>query len=85
MKINYRISLLFLKALHKEIYTENDNNYKTYYSEEPSDAFYEAVAWGGLAEANPEAWVKLDATKKQEIIKLSERIGKLGKISPCAN
>jgi len=53
LKINYGISLLFLKALHKEILTKNNNNYKTYYSEEPSDAFSEAVAWGGLAEVNP--------------------------------
>ena len=74
-----------LKAFHKDVLTSDYKKYKDYYDEEPSDAFYEAVAWGGLAEANPEAWVKLDATKKQEIITLSERIGKLGKISPCAN
>ena len=48
LKINYRMSLLFLKAFHKEILTENNNNSKTYYDEESSYPFYEEVAWGGL-------------------------------------
>lgn len=73
-----------LKAFHKDVLTSDYNKYKDYYGE-PNDTFYEAIAWGGLAEANPDAWVKLDAAKKQEITNLMARIGMLSKISPCPN
>jgi hypothetical protein len=73
-----------LKEFHKTQLTNDYDIYKEYYGE-PTDAFYEAVAWGGLKEHNVDAWTKLPEDKKMEINSLSGRIMMLGKISPCAN
>jgi len=55
-----------LKEFHKNVLTDDYNKYTNYYGEAPTDAFYEALAWGGLRENDVKAWVDLSAEKKQQ-------------------
>lgn len=74
-----------LKEFHKNVLTEDYKKYTNYYDEAPSDAFYEALAWGGLKESNVKAWEDLPAEKKAEIDKLANRAILLSKGAPCSN
>ncbi|WP_264536838.1 hypothetical protein [Flavobacterium sp. N1736] len=74
-----------LKKFHKSTLIDDYNKYTQYYGEEPSDAFYEALAWGGLKDANVKAWTDLPADKKAAIETLAKRVPMLSKTVPCAN
>ena len=74
-----------LKEFHKNVLTEDYIKYTNYYDEAPSDAFYEALAWGGLKESNVKAWEDLPVDKKAEIDKLANRAILLSKAAPCSN
>ena len=72
-----------LKAFHKNTLTDDYNKYTNYFGEVPSDAFYEALAWGGLKDNNVKAWTDLPADKKAAIEKLAIRVPLLSKTVPC--
>lgn len=72
-----------LKEFHKNVLTDDYNKYINYYGEVPSDAFYEALAWGGLRDNNVKAWTDLSADKKAAIEKLASRVPLLSKLVPC--
>ncbi|WP_338838797.1 hypothetical protein [Flavobacterium ginsenosidimutans] len=72
-----------LKAFHKTVLSTDYNNYVNYYGEVPSDAFYEALAWGGLKDSNVKAWADLTPDKKASINSLANRVPILGKTVPC--
>jgi hypothetical protein len=74
-----------LKEFHKTVLTDDYNKYTQYYGEVPSDEFYEALAWGGLKDANVKAWTDLPATKKASIEALASRVPMLSKMTPCSN
>ncbi len=74
-----------LKEFHKTVLTNDYNGYVKYFEEEPSDAFYEAMAWNGLKENNVKAWVDLPADKKASIESLVKRGNLLTKTAPCPN
>ena len=74
-----------LKGFHKNVLTDDYDKYTKYYGSEPSDAFYEALAWGGLRDNNVKAWVDLPAEKKTTIIDLAGRAILLSKTVPCPN
>ncbi len=74
-----------LKEFHKSVLTDDYNKYINYFGEVPNDAFYEALAWGGLRDGDVKAWTDLPAEKKAEIEKLSSRIPLLSKAAPCSN
>lgn len=72
-----------LKEFHKNVLTEDYNKYVNYYGEEPSDAFYEALAWGGLKDNDVKAWTDLPSDKKTSIENLAKRANLLTKTTPC--
>ncbi|MDQ8012952.1 MAG: hypothetical protein REI96_10920 [Flavobacterium nitrogenifigens] len=72
-----------LKEFHKTVLNSDYNNYVKYYGEAPSDAFYEAMAWGGLKDSNVKAWTDLSADKKASINSLASRVPILSKTVPC--
>ncbi|BFM42860.1 hypothetical protein CFS9_15010 [Flavobacterium sp. CFS9] len=74
-----------LKDFHKNILGSDYNKYTDYYGEQPSDAFYEAMAWGGLKENNVKAWNDLSPAKKAEIENMARRANMLTKPAPCPN
>ena len=74
-----------LKGFHKNVLTDDYNKYTNYYGEAPSDAFYEALAWGGLRDNDVKAWVDLPAEKKTAIAALANRAILLSKTVPCPN
>lgn len=74
-----------LKEFHKNVLTDDYNKYVNYYGETPSDAFYEALAWGGLRENDVKAWVDLPTEKKAAIESLANRAILLSKTVPCPN
>lgn len=74
-----------LKDFHKNMLGSDYNKYTDYFGEEPSDAFYEAMAWGGLKENDVKAWNDLPAGKKAQIEDLSRRANLLTKPAPCSN
>ena len=74
-----------LKGFHKTVLIDDYNKYTQYYNEEPSDAFYEALAWGGLKDADVKAWADLPAEKKEAIEALAKRVPMLSKAAPCTN
>ncbi|WP_281322763.1 hypothetical protein [Flavobacterium aestivum] len=74
-----------LKEFHKYVLTDDYNKYTAYFGEAPSDAFYEALAWGGLRDSDVKAWTDLSAEKKAEIEKLASRVPLLSKTVPCPN
>ncbi|MDX6183582.1 hypothetical protein SGQ44_14725 [Flavobacterium sp. Fl-77] len=74
-----------LKEFHKTILIDDYNKYIAYYGEVPSDAFYEALAWGGLRDNDVNTWTDLPADKKTSIINLANRAAMLSRITPCAN
>ncbi len=74
-----------LKGFHKSVLTDDYNKYTQYYGEEPSDEFYEALAWGGLKDANVKAWTDLPEDKKIAIEALAKRVPMLSKMGPCTN
>jgi hypothetical protein len=74
-----------LKEFHKNVLTDDYNKYTNYYGEIPSDAFYEALAWGGLRENNAKAWADLPAEKKAIIEALASRVIGFSRIVPCPN
>lgn len=74
-----------LKDFHKNILTSDYNKYTDYYGEAPSDAFYEAMAWGGLKDNDVAAWKNLSPEKKAEIENLARRNNLLTKTPPCQN
>lgn len=53
-----------LKGLCKNLLIDDYSKYTQYYGEEPSDAFYDALSWGGLRDANVKAWADLPTDKK---------------------
>jgi hypothetical protein len=66
-----------LKNFHKNVLAEDYNNYTEFFGEEPSDDFYEALAWLGLKEHNIKAWTDLSIERQQEIEDLTVREGYL--------
>lgn len=74
-----------LKEFHKTVLIDDYNKYIAYYGENPSDAFYEALAWGGLRLENVKAWTDLTADKKAAIENLANRATKLSKMVPCVD
>ncbi len=74
-----------LKEFHKTVLVDDYNKYTTHFGEVPSDAFYEALAWGGLQDANVKAWTDLPADKKAAIKALATRVPMLSKTVPCSN
>lgn len=73
-----------LKAFHRNVLTDDYNKYTNYYGT-PTDAFYEALAWGGLRDSNVKAWTDLPAEKKATIEALANRVPLLSKTVPCPN
>lgn len=47
--------------------TDDYNKYTAYYGEEPSDDFYEALAWRGLKEHNVEAYIDINPEKIKQL------------------
>ena len=74
-----------LKQFHQSLFPGDIKAYTDYYNEPPSDAFYEALAWGGLRDENIKAWNELSAEKKASIEVLASRVEKFSKTSPCNN
>ncbi|MFW0736663.1 hypothetical protein [Flavobacterium sp. T12S277] len=74
-----------LKDFHKNMLGSDYNKYTDYYGEQPSDAFYEAMAWGGLKDNDVKAWNDLSPAKKAEIENLARRANLLTKPAPCPN
>ncbi|KUJ60871.1 hypothetical protein AR687_15815 [Flavobacteriaceae bacterium CRH] len=74
-----------LKEFHKTVLIDDYNKYIAYYGETPSDAFYEALAWGGLKFENVKAWTDLTDDKKAAIENLASRATKLSKMVPCVD
>ncbi|MCZ8228995.1 hypothetical protein [Flavobacterium sp.] len=74
-----------LKEFHKTKLPNCYNGYKNYFDEEPSDDFYEAIAWNGLKEKNVKAWANLTQEEKTKIETLAKRDNLLIKASPCLN
>jgi hypothetical protein len=74
-----------LKDFHKNVLTDDYNKYTNYFGEVPSDAFYEALAWGGLKDIDVKAWTDLPAEKKASIEALANRVPILSKTVPCSN
>jgi len=72
-----------LKDFHKNVLTDDYNKYINYYGEAPSDAFYEALAWGGLKDSNVKPWADLPQARKNEIIELAGRVTRFSKDVPC--
>lgn len=72
-----------MKHFHKNVLTDDYNKYTAYYGEEPSDDFYEALAWRGLKEHNVKAWSDLSPERKGVIKNLSLRIDVLTKTISC--
>jgi len=62
--------------------TENGNKYVAY-EEEPSDVFYEALAWRGLKEHSVKAWTDLSPERQEELYNLSLRVDILTKAVTC--
>ncbi|RTY96282.1 hypothetical protein EKL32_02730 [Flavobacterium sp. GSN2] len=74
-----------LKEFHQNVLTDDYNKYTNYYGETPTDAFYEAMAWGGLRENSVKAWTDLPAEKRVAIEALADRVPRLSKIVLCPN
>ena len=74
-----------LKDFHMINFPNDINAYTAYYGEAPSDAFYEALAWGGLRDSNVKAWNDLPDATKASIEVLASRVEKFSKTSPCNN
>ena len=72
-----------LKAFHKNVLTNDYNNYTNYFGAAPSDDFYRAFAWGGLKDADVPAWEALSAEQKTAINQLADREILLSKVAPC--
>nr|WP_315149695.1 hypothetical protein [uncultured Flavobacterium sp.] len=72
-----------LKEFNKTVLPNDYKNYTDYYGEEPSDAFYEALAWSGLKENNVQAWTNLTAQQQQDINNLAARVTKMSKTVNC--
>ncbi|MBO9585358.1 MAG: hypothetical protein J7574_14440 [Flavobacterium sp.] len=73
-----------LKQFH-QLFPGDIKAYTDYYNEAPSDAFYEALAWGGLRDSNVKAWNELSAEKKASIEALASRVEQFSKTNPCNN
>ena len=73
------------KEFHKNVLTDDYDKYTNYYGEAPTDAFYEALAWGGLRDNDVKSWTDLPTDKKAEIEALSSRVPFLSKTVPCSN
>lgn len=74
-----------LKQFHQSLFPGDIKAYTDYYNEPPSDAFYEALAWGGLRDENVKAWNDLPDAKKASIEALASRVEQFSKTSPCSN
>ena len=74
-----------LKQFHQSILPGDIKAYTDYYKEPPSDAFYEALAWGGLRDSRVKAWNELSDEKKASIEALASRVEQFSKTSPCSN
>lgn len=56
-----------LMGFHKTVLIDDYNKYIAYFGEAPCDAFYEAMAWGGLRDNNVKAWTDLPADKNPRL------------------
>lgn len=74
-----------LKQFHQSLFPGDISAYTAYYGEAPNDAFYEALAWGGLRDEDVKAWNELSAAKKASIEALASRVERFSKTSPCSN
>lgn len=74
-----------LKEFHKNVLTDDYNKYVNYYGVAPSDAFYEAMAWGGLRDEKVKDWTDLSADEKASIESLAKGVTALTKTVTCPN
>jgi len=74
-----------MKHFHKNVLTDDYNKYTNHYEEEPSDDFYEALAWRGLKEHKVKAWTALSSERQTEINNLSLRVDVLTKAVNCSD
>ncbi|WP_264537264.1 hypothetical protein [Flavobacterium sp. N1736] len=74
-----------LMEFHKTVLIDDYRKYTNYYGEAPTDAFYEAMAWGGLRDNKIKAWANLPSDKKVSIEALANRVNLLSKTVPCPN
>lgn len=72
-----------LKDFHKNAFPQDIQNYTNYYGEAPGDAFYKALAWGGLQDADVKAWKELTDDQKAAIKALASRVTMFTKNTPC--
>lgn len=72
-----------LKDFHKNILPDDYKGYINYYGEEPSDAFYEALAWSGLQEEGVKDWANLPQEEKERITNLGNRVNGFSRNAPC--
>jgi hypothetical protein len=72
-----------LKEFNKTVLVDDYKNYINYYGEEPSDAFYEALAWSGLQDNNVKAWTNLSPEQRQAINNLASRVTKMSRTVAC--
>jgi hypothetical protein len=72
-----------LSDFHKNMLPDDYKNYINYYGEEPSDAFYEALAWKGLEYENVKDWSNLPPAEKERISKLGDRVNNFSRNAPC--
>ncbi|WP_310595494.1 hypothetical protein [Flavobacterium sp.] len=72
-----------LKDFHKNMLPDDYQGYINYYGEEPSDAFYEALAWRGLEYENVKDWTNLPQTEKERISNLGKRVENFSRNAPC--
>ncbi|PIV93096.1 MAG: hypothetical protein COZ17_05415 [Flavobacteriaceae bacterium CG_4_10_14_3_um_filter_33_47] len=56
-----------LKAFHKNVLKSDYEKYTNYNGHEPTDLFYEALAWRGLKEHNVEAYKDIDLDKIEQL------------------
>jgi hypothetical protein len=72
-----------LKEFNKTVLPNDYKNYTDYYGEEPSDAFYEALAWSGLKDNDVQAWTNLSPEQQRDINQLADRVTKMSKSVNC--
>lgn len=62
-----------LKSFYKNVLIDDYNLYKLYYEEEPSDDFYEALAWQGLSQYNMKEWNDISEERRTHLTNLASR------------
>ena len=74
-----------LKAFHRDVLTDDYQNYINYFGHIPPDDFYEALAWQGLKKYNIDAYNNFSPEKKQSIENEVKDLALLSKQCPNNN